>query len=149
MINFNCNHRFKNNNTITLEDIHLFFYLFMVSTMSAGHTVAQFAEALCYKPEGRRFDSRSGHWIFKLTQSFQPQYGSGVDSVSKRNEYQESSWGVRGGRRVRLTTSLPSLSGLSRKFGSLNLSQPYGPPRSDTEIDLLLQCQSLASYWRD
>jgi hypothetical protein len=24
-------------------------------------------EALCYKPEGRGFDSRSGHWIFQLT----------------------------------------------------------------------------------
>jgi hypothetical protein len=23
--------------------------------------------ALCYKPEGRGFDSRRGHWIFKLT----------------------------------------------------------------------------------
>jgi hypothetical protein len=25
-------------------------------------------------------------------------YGPGVDSASKRNEYQESSWGVKGGR---------------------------------------------------
>jgi hypothetical protein len=34
----------------------------------------------------------------------------GVDAASKRNEYKESSWGVKRGRRVRLTT--------------------YGPPRS-------------------
>jgi hypothetical protein len=27
--------------------------------------VAYLVEALCYKPEGRGFDSRSGHWIFK------------------------------------------------------------------------------------
>jgi hypothetical protein len=28
--------------------------------------------------------------FFKLTQSFQPHYGPGVDSASNRNEYQES-----------------------------------------------------------
>jgi hypothetical protein len=47
--------------------------------------VAKLVEALCYKPEG--------HWIFQLTQYFQPHYGPGGDSASNRNEYQESSWG--------------------------------------------------------
>jgi hypothetical protein len=28
------------------------------------HAVAWLVEALCYKPEGRRFDSRCGHSIF-------------------------------------------------------------------------------------
>jgi hypothetical protein len=37
------------------------------------------------------------------TQSFQPHYVPGVDSASNRNEYEESSWGVKSGRRVRLT----------------------------------------------
>jgi hypothetical protein len=47
---------------------------------------------------------------FQLNQSFQPQCGPGVDSASNRNEYQESSWGLKGGWRVRLTTSPPSMS---------------------------------------
>ena len=74
--------------------------------------MAQLVEALRYKPEGRSFDSRWCHWKFSLTSSFRPHYGSGVDSASNRNEYQEyfmgEGGGGKGGRCVGLTTLPPS-----------------------------------------
>ena len=55
-----------------------------------GHAVA-----LCYKLEGRGFNSRWWYWNFPLIQFFRLQYDPGDDSVSNRSDYQEYFMGVK------------------------------------------------------
>jgi hypothetical protein len=44
--------------------------------------------------------------------------------------------GVQGGRRIRSSSSPPSMSWLTRKYWSLKISKPYGSPRPVTGIAL-------------
>jgi hypothetical protein len=97
-------------------------------------------EERCYKLEGRRFNSLWGHWIFSFYLILPAALGAGVYSASNRNEYRKSKEMFLGSKArpcVRLTTSLPSVSLLSRYCGVLNISKPYKPPRPFTRVALL------------
>jgi hypothetical protein len=62
--------------------------------MCEEHAVAQLVETICYKPEGRGFDSLEGHLIFNL-----PNFSSRampLESTHPLTEMvPESSWGKR------------------------------------------------------
>jgi hypothetical protein len=61
-----------------------------------------------------------------------------------RNEYQKCFRGVKCGRRLRLTTSPPSVSRLATKCGILDVPQPYRPLCPVTGIALLFTVYCLA-----
>jgi hypothetical protein len=48
--------------------------------------MAKLVQALCYKPEGRGFDSRYGSWDFPLALYFRPHNYPGVDKAPNKNE---------------------------------------------------------------
>jgi hypothetical protein len=65
--------------------------------------------------------------VFNLSNPSSHTNGPGVDSASNRNQHQESSWGVTGSWRIRLTTLLPSVSRLSRQnVGASTSHNPMG-----------------------
>ena len=81
---------------------------------------------LCYKSEGRCFDSIWCQWNFSIDiKSFRPHYGPGVDSASNKNEYQEYFLGGKGGRCVKLAT-YHHPAPLSRNLVTLPSWNPLG-----------------------
>jgi hypothetical protein len=64
-------------------------YIFSLFTSVLEARGGAVVEALRYQPEHRGIDSRWCHW------NFRQQYGSGVDSTSNTNEYQEYFLGVK------------------------------------------------------
>jgi len=85
-----------------------FYHKWKLQRLWLGHPVEQLVEALRYKLESLRFDSRWCHWYFSLTQSLWPYYGPGVNSASNRNKYQGYFLGGKGSRCVGLSTLPPS-----------------------------------------
>ena len=81
--------------TTGISHVILTYHYFQISRTKLTFLPVFLQVALCYKPEGRGFDSRWCHWNFSLTKSFRPHYGPVVDSASNRNEYQEYFLGVK------------------------------------------------------
>jgi hypothetical protein len=75
---------------------------------------------------GRTRDRVPMRWIFSIDLIFQPHYGPRVDSASNRNKYQESSWRVKGGWDVRLTTSTPSWADCLENVGASTSHKTMG-----------------------
>jgi hypothetical protein len=57
----------KADSSIRYFDQKWYIQFLYFPTTAVGHAVSQLIEALCYKLEGRGFDSRWGHWNFQLT----------------------------------------------------------------------------------
>ena len=102
---------------------------------------------LCYKSEGRCFDSRLCHWEFFIDiKSFRSHYGLGFDSASDRNEYLREFPGGKGSRCLKLT--LPPSCAVVMRSGNLNFLEPFGPGGRGSSLVKVL-CYKSEGRWFD
>ena len=82
---------------------------FIISTTLYGERGSTMVKVLWYKSEVSLVRSQLVSLEFFIDiKSFRSHYGTGVDSASNRNEYQEYFLGSKEGQWVRLTTLPPS-----------------------------------------
>jgi hypothetical protein len=103
-----------------------------------GHTVALLIEAICYKPEGRWFDSRWGNRFFNWLHPSSCTMALG--SAQPLTEMSTSNLLGGKGRSSRNADNLTAIfePTVLRKCGRLDILQPYGLPWPVTGIALPL-----------
>lgn len=93
-----------------------------------GYAVTQLVETLCYKPEGRWFDSQWGH---------PAALGPWLETASNRNEYEEYVLGLNAGCIFGLSTLPPTYTDCLDTF---NVLQPQGHVQVCVRVTLPSLC---------
>ena len=107
-----------------------------IQELKQGDRGSTVVKVLCYKSEGRWFDSSWCQLEFFIgIISLRSPYGRGVNSASNRNEYQEYLLGGKDGRCLRLTT-LPVSCAVVMKSGNLKFLELSGPLQASNGTDL-------------
>jgi hypothetical protein len=76
--------------------IKLVFIYYLLNYCYVGARGSVVIKALCYKPEGRAFETRWGEWFLSIYLILPVALGPGVYSASNRNEYQKDKNNVSG-----------------------------------------------------